>query len=504
MNTILRAKPGTMVLTLACVVSVFFTIGPAASNGTPATSNDVPYAESFETYSVNDSVITLANGWDASTNTYATITNGVPKDFTPPFWTNNYTGQYPMNGTTHTNVLRLDTEVGAVTNFFQGTEVYSLYSNIWIDAMVQFRVWSDDNFPAVAGDTGIQAAFFVDTNKHLVVYHAIRSITNTYSNAFTVLTDTTIDSNEWHRLTVNMDYGSAPGTPQRKGFQIRLDGGPAITNIFAFTNCFVSAYGTNGSCFLLANMGLGYAGRTNFHAISYSGIGYIDDLVVTNGPVAFSTRWWISAFASPAGGGTVLPSGTFQVDDGITLTITNTPTTYWTNAYVNADGMIDTARTEHAFGTISGDHSYTAVFAAVQIGDASSLSNAPQWWLAANNLTNYGGSYTWAESVTNDSDNDGYPNWYEHLASTDPTNADSTFKITETYQLNGTTYVKWISAAIDSYLPPFGVKRATNLVEGFTGIVGTQARGVTNIWAETGTPPTNVPVFYRIVATNAP
>jgi hypothetical protein len=101
-----------------------------------------------------------------------------------------------------------------------------------------------------------------------------------------------------------------------------------------------------------------------------------------------------------------------------------------------------------------------------------------------------------------DSDGDGMNNWQEYLAGTNPTNANSVFKITNDQLIPGQQFVlRWLSVSNRIY----DVMRGTNLTAGTAAFVALP--GATNL---SGTPPENAwtdsvsgastPTFYRVRA----
>jgi hypothetical protein len=82
-----------------------------------------------------------------------------------------------------------------------------------------------------------------------------------------------------------------------------------------------------------------------------------------------------------------------------------------------------------------------------------------------------------------DSDNDGANNWQEYMAGTDPTNANSVFKITSYKIMSDTQFIlQWSSVSNRHY----DVMSATNLTSGGSGFA--PLAGATNL---VGTPPEN-------------
>jgi len=460
----------------ATMLSVLFL---SLSSNSYAISPD-PYADSFEDYSLYSTIIGV-NGWEAGLNTnYATVTNG-NCNVSQYGWIG-HTGARPLESAAHTKVVRLDTETGAVTNFF------STPANgpIWIDMMVQPRQWSQDDPPSTSDGT-IKAMFYFTTNGNLVTYSGV----SLGVNAFTTNLSMSLASNEWVRLTVQMDYSELNGDFVDM-FQVQLNG-VAITNDIGWTTPLAEAQ--PGSWLYVVNAGTSL-GKLN--SVQFSGIGYLDDFVVTNSQVNFGGgTWTITVEYTPlwAGGSVSSPTGTYSVANNDSFYITNTPAAFWSNAYIVIDGIVQAPVGTSGWATVTGNHTYTNVFAPMM-----ALSNTPHWWLSQNNLTN-AIITTFDGAATNDADADGYPNWLEYFTSTDPNDPAKYFKLNQ-YRIDGTNYVEWFSDNIDPNLPPFALMRSTNLVtQPFTRIANI-ARVSTNTWMETGAP-AGVPVFYRVAATNS-
>ena len=112
------------------IVSILFVAFAASAN----TTNIVPTSDSFEGYGAGD-FIAGTNGWYGDPGTYAIVTNGTGVG-------NAYGGSKPLAGATHNNVIMLDDTGGSITNFLNTTE-----TNVWIDSMVQFTHWTDEEPP---------------------------------------------------------------------------------------------------------------------------------------------------------------------------------------------------------------------------------------------------------------------------------------------------------------------------------------------------------------------
>ena len=464
---------------ISCIIALSLSTASAQ-----ITTNMIPFGDAFETIANNTTIIGF-QGWNAPTSSCAIVTNAALS----------YTlALPPLRYETHNKYVILNTENYAITNQFQPST--NAGKKVLIDTMVQFQPWSDENPPtSVTNDRSIQSAFFVNTNKNLVIYHSRRYSISVYSNQFTVILSPTINSNEWHRLTVTMDHTTSP---TKKSFQVQIDGASPITNEFAYQLPTTSGQGLvgTGSWFVVAN---NLTGASNYMSgVAISGTGCIDDFVVTNDQTRYG--WVITATNILALGGQLSPQGIVEVTNGATITFTNILNTHWIFDSVVKDGTTGTPEQLVAYTNVTSDgHTYLGNFSAIMATNAGPAAGTPNWWLA----TYAPAAGTNDAGALLDSDGDGYTNWQEHLASTDPTDAGSYFKILSHYQLGGTQYVRWVSPALDIGLPPFGVKRSTNIVIGGWILVdGNVQRNPTNTWAELNPITNSVPSFYRIVATN--
>jgi hypothetical protein len=183
------------------------------------------------------------------------------------------------------------------------------------------------------------------------------------------------------------------------------------------------------------------------------------------------------------------------------------PATVTDEAHVTAtapsgSGTVD-VRVQSGVGNASSTANYTSPIWGYGLSPTSAVARFTyqaldpfHTWLASYGLPSNGS----ADYL--DSDNDGMNNWQEYLAGTNPTNANSLFKITSYQLLSATQFVlRWSSVANRSY----DVLCATNLTAGTGAFL--PRPGATNL---PGIPPVNSwtdsvsraspPVFYRIRA----
>ena len=434
------------------------------------TTNTIPFADSFEGLT-NFASIVGTNGWYAPTNSYAIATNV----------TYSYSGNQPLS-TTHNTHITLDTENGSLTNLINDTTS----SDVWIDMMLLPTRWTDETYPDMS-DVAIDFAMFVDSNGNPVVYHH----NGTTSNVYSTLTGFTLDSNTWTRLTITASNLFSFGV-----FAVQFDGGSAISHANGYQSDGVSQ---PGPWFYEANS----FKAKGITSIAFSGTGFLDDFVVTNSAPVFSIMWAITASINNALGGSVSPSGTFMVNDGVTTSVTITVSNFWEVSDVAIDSSSAGTPLLVTFTNVQAPHTVDVTVVEQMATNGTGVS-MPRWWLA---------SYVGPTSTNNsdtvvDSDGDTLTNWQEWLASTDPTNTLSTFEIIQHYVQNGTGFVVWVSKAVDPTLPPFAVYRSTNITEtagGWSLVDGNVSRPVgegTNVWQDPTPPGAGVPVYYRVSATN--
>jgi hypothetical protein len=93
------------------------------------------------------------------------------------------------------------------------------------------------------------------------------------------------------------------------------------------------------------------------------------------------------------------------------------------------------------------------------------------------------------------------------LASVDPFDTSSEFRVERIWSENSTNHIRWVSVYVDESLPPFAIWARTNLMDTTYEIRGMlerpagapSATPITNVWSEPSPP---YPVFYRVAATN--
>jgi hypothetical protein len=238
-------QPGTYELLLTMVYGQFH----LASNRfvvvtvTDAnTTNRVPYRENFEGYELGSTLVGV-KGWYGAGAGNALIE------------TNRYAagpGGYPIAGA-HERSLTFDDS--NATNPFEQT---GALTNVCVDMLLACRRWTDAP-PEQPSD--IQFGVGVTSNGHVAVWHGQIGSTNRW----TELTDVTVNTNAYLRLTALADYNRNP--QGWFGFRLWINSAPVTqpTNWFATAN-------TN---------------RNFLGSIAVIGPGQVDDLVVsTDNPFA--------------------------------------------------------------------------------------------------------------------------------------------------------------------------------------------------------------------------
>jgi len=191
-----RRRCGTLLAGVAAV---------ALCAGTARGGNRVPFEDSFESYA-DGTELNGTNGWACAGAGGAVVSN-VSYTFGTGYC------PYPLN-TNHTRVMRLNT---VVTNFVEGPAG----QRVWIDMMVQpHALWSAAEPPLL--DEAMNAAVYVDPDGHPAIGHTVYG---TVSNrVWSVITNTVIAVDSWHRLTIVLDYIPRDRHHYHLYFSVRLDG----------------------------------------------------------------------------------------------------------------------------------------------------------------------------------------------------------------------------------------------------------------------------------------
>lgn len=463
-----------ILLVLLCSAS-FLAFGSAYAN----TTNIVPFNDSFEVYTNNQSIVGT-NGWAAAFSNYAFATN---KPFSYTVVTR------PLRNVTTNNYIVINTEGSELTN-----QLSQATNRVWIDSLVQLTPWPDTTPPEVSDNT-IQMMLYLNTNKHIVIYHATSEDMMTLTNIYTELPGATIDSNQWIRLSINTVYDT-DGTYGFAYFCVHVDGSDPLISPYGYATNDGSDYSaTNGPWHIMATT---YAGNNmgGFSSYAFKGVGLMDELVVSNEAVLFSIKWRVTPMVNNIRGATMVPNAWFYLNDGASTNVIIDLSNFWYVASVLTNGVSVGAITNISIGPAFNDVVVTSTVYAITVA-----SNTPQWWLAK-----YIGPVNTndADALAN-SDTDYLKNWEEWIASTDP-QVSNTFEISSHYVRGGTAYVEWVSSCVDPALPAFKVYAATNgLTNGYSYITNVtrpltaqSTTPVTNVWYdETLAPSTR---YYKVTA----
>jgi len=471
MKTKSRSLSMTTVVAAVVAATVVTSYGAAKTIGVDTTS------WSFEGHTNGQDIgIISADSWIGEPDSFVAVATNAP----------NSSAGFPM-ATTHNFIAEL-TGGGDVTNEVSG----GAGQTVWVDHLVLPRRW-DDVAPPKNIPEDAQMAYYVNTNDHVVVYHhAIGPDgANLNTNIWSEINSVTIDSDDWIRVSVGLMYFDLDYT--FRYFQMKINGN-LVTNINAMVNPEGYIYDGGGSFFGMAYDNVTVPSQMN--AISLKGTGKFDDFVVTTNELSFEYTYTIASTiaAGAAMGGSIDPPWA-HVAEGSNQTFTVTAATDWTIAEVVIveNGATTTTNPpgpsfSWTFNNVTNNGSISATFAADM-----TTNGVPNWWLRSFGLTNF-------EADASFDDGDEFTPRQEYVASTDPTLGASGFRVTRTWQANGTNYLEWKSAGVDPALPPYGVLSATSVTGEFAQ-VGSVERAPTNTWSGP-TPP--VETFYRISASDTP
>lgn len=467
------------------LVSVFFV---ASTSRADNTINVVPFGYSFENFDVGETIIGT-NGWYGDEDYYATVTD----------MTYTINSSYPIRGETHTKVVKLDTESGSITNIF---EEYDASANLLVlDTTMLFTRWTDEILPNISDPELRFAAWLNETGQVVILHDYV--VWDPYAEHLGIATVCSnmppLGTDEWARVTVIFKDDSA------LMFQLRINE-IIVTNDMAYDENWESPGTWHMSPVYSTGVG------SKIHGVVLSGTGYFDDFVITNAMPAFGGEWIIYPSIVPKHAGTIEvstngvvidPPDEVRVNNGDDVSIKVTANLFWNHINSDDNGDITDRDTNytHTIMGIDQDHTFYANLKATMVTNGTQTDFfLPSWWLHQN----AGITEPTGDSVLEDSDSDGFSNWYEWFTSTDPSDPDSFFRISDFYMTNGKAVVEWVSTSVDPSLPPFRIDRKTNLVYGgWEAVPYTNERenGV-NIWQDNDLPE-GLPAFYRIVATNA-
>ncbi|MEI6210903.1 MAG: YDG domain-containing protein, partial [bacterium] len=245
----------------------------------------VPLAESFESGWANGAAVTTDARWSATAGGLSCITNLA--------YVYNYTN-FPTSlplATSHTNLLRFDTQGGVLSNSFTGGRMGTC-TNLYVDFMVRF-VNQCDTAP-VNLDPLDKCGVYVNASSQLVVYHGqvdgSGRLTNTVMEAIPGRTINTVD---WHRVSITFVPVVALNGATQEAFQVRIDG-VVVTNSLndAYNQGWQTTWaGSQGTMPATSATGTWFVSAasnktSSLSVMSFMGAGDLDDVqVVTNNPL---------------------------------------------------------------------------------------------------------------------------------------------------------------------------------------------------------------------------
>jgi len=139
-------------------------------------------------------------------------------------------------------------------------------------------------------------------------------------------------------------------------------------------------------------------------------------------------------------------------------------------------------------------------------GAGARVNGIPKWWLAQFDDNGKNWTEDLAHYTTIDFDGDNVSPFDEYLGSSDPTDVNSTLRISSFEDENGTNTIQWPGAYVDPQLPDFSVVRGTSMLENVTTWqeIGTVPRtNGTHIYSD-GTTPPGAQVYYQVIGANNP
>ncbi len=187
----------------------------------------LPFQDDFEAYPAGEPART--NGWEGLGQTETA-------DYSAT-----YTEAYPLPNSTHTQVLNAKRK-----SLFIDTQTD--LTELWFDSVVQFTSHGDPS--NLYTPTTALAYFSVDTNRCLNVFHG-KDNSGSYTNIWTPLIQTSISTQQWVRLTLEVSYAHA--LQPQTFFKLHVNGSQALTSPEAYLDRSDPAPSANGTWFPAAN-----------------------------------------------------------------------------------------------------------------------------------------------------------------------------------------------------------------------------------------------------------
>ncbi|MBN1558204.1 MAG: hypothetical protein JW951_08665 [Lentisphaerae bacterium] len=472
-NSVRRWTAPLVAVVFVCTASAVLAVG-----------SDIPFQESFESLGDGDSILDQ-NGWQgpAGAGDAATVV-GESYGYNRLLQGSSVTR--PLPNTTHNKYMDLQSGSDEISNVFNEVS----QTNVYIDMMVKLEQSAADWEPPATND--MQAAFFVNTNGNLVVYHSKWLNPGSgldFSNVLTVCDNTAVGTGDWNRLTITMDYLTQAAN-QLKFFQVAIDG-QVVSNDLAVNNPVDGL--VTGTWFFCANI---YDIDPQLSSLGLQGTGNFDDIVVTNAQPLFTgdIKFTVNPIVDTDRGGYTVPGASFLILKGATTNVTVFPTNYWVVNAIDVNGTPLPVTNNIVINDIQQDYTIE-----IDFEPQRAFNGVPLWWLVA-----YGFDPSDA-GATNDFNLDGDPNWKHWLTSTDPKGTNA-FAILDIGSPGGTNYIRWYTGDvnIDPDLDPIRVYRNTDLTNtnppnyGWVSVDTVDRMWGTNTWWENGPAGSNSIYFYRL------
>lgn len=420
--------------------------------------------------------------WSADTNTGTASGTAIITNSTAP------SGVLPISGATHTNALYFD---GSVTNHF----VISTPKRFFTDFLLKPGVLENAN-QASAVTASSQLGFYFNSESNFVLLHGERGTANIIATTNTAIKA----SNAWYRITVEADYNAAGyETMEKSAFQIYING-------VLFQHEL--GYLRTGDTFNPAGVGSWFPTINNsgasMTALVGIGVGLLDD-VVTATTVDFGvsiSEIGILASTFNAAYGSLSPSGYQTITSGTPRVFTvmvatnmcyvTALTTNGVEVYGNANSSIVSTQWNISYEQVLvGGTNFVAMFAAKSGTSGSYLDD----------YFNIGGvdpDYPSFEvAATNDADLDGFSNYQESVAGTDPTNALDYLEIANlSVETNGNVVVVF-KGSVTGLSSEYQIHQANTITGAFSSVTNfAKVSGTNNI----SLTPAATKKFYKIIA----
>ena len=254
-------------------------------------TNTVPWSDAFESYA-NGATVVGANGWSAESPGGAVATNAAGLVPLLADYTNSLPGvrSFPLPATNHAVILQTTT---MATNSILGATGGVV--------AVEFMVLPVAQAVPPPVSTNLHYAFYVDTSSNLVIWHQNRTGGATNNEWRPLTNGLAISTNAWSRFTIVQDYGHLM-------FQVRVN---ENTNAAADSAGW-SSPGPGATqpgswfCMVKTNAWLSHV------MLGGDDTNYVDDLLLTNRCVTWSTNGFVESVAN---------DGTIDTNTTVTMAV---------------------------------------------------------------------------------------------------------------------------------------------------------------------------------------